>query len=295
MKNKPWISLCLASALLAAPLMAAESPKAKAEAQPQKEAVQQQVDKRAADEREKIIQEAIAAVSRTSRAIGALDKGDKDQALEELATAIGKLELITTAYPELALAPLDVRLITHDLAGSVEDVKKAIAKARDLLDDGRVQDARLLLRDLASEVVIRTVNVPLATYPDAIKAVVPLIKDGKVKEAKAALATALSTLVVVDHGIPLPVLRAEAALADAKALAANAKRKPEEAKKLADLLAAARGQLQLAEVLGYGEKDAFKPFYEDIAAIEKATKGGGTEQGLFDSLKKRFEELKKKL
>ena len=295
MKNKPWISLCLASALLAAPLMAAESPQAKAEAQPKKEAVQQQVDERAADEREKILQEAIAAVSRTSKAIRALDKGDKDQALEELATAIGKLELITTAYPELALAPLDVQLVTHDLAGSVEEVEKAIAKARDLLDDGRVQDARLLLRDLASEVVIRTVNVPLATYPDAIKAVVPLIKDGKVKEAKAALATALSTLVVVDHVIPLPVLRAEAALADAKALAANAKRKPEEAKKLADLLAAARTQLQLAEVLGYGEKDAFKPFYDDIAAIEKATKGGGTEQGLFDSLKKRFEELKKKL
>ncbi len=295
MKNKPWISLCLASALLAAPLMAAESPQAKAEAQPQKEAVQQQVDKRAAGEREKIIQEAIAAVSRTSKAIRALDRGDKDQALEELATAIGKLELITTAYPELALAPLDVQLVTHDLAGSVEEVEKAIAKARDLLDDGRVQDARLLLRDLASEVVIRTVNVPLATYPDAIKAVVPLIKDGKVKEAKAALATALSTLVVVDHVIPLPVLRAEAALADAKALAANAKRKPEEAKKLADLLAAARTQLELAEVLGYGEKDAFKPFYDDIAAIEKATKGGGTEQGLFDSLKKRFEELKKKL
>ncbi|HHI76663.1 MAG TPA: YfdX family protein [Gammaproteobacteria bacterium] len=275
--------------------MAAESPQAKAEAQPQKEAVQQQVDKRAAGEREKIIQEAIAAVSRTSKAIRALDRGDKDQALEELATAIGKLELITTAYPELALAPLDVQLVTHDLAGSVEEVEKAIAKARDLLDDGRVQDARLLLRDLASEVVIRTVNVPLATYPDAIKAVVPLIKDGKVKEAKAALATALSTLVVVDHVIPLPVLRAEAALADAKALAANAKRKPEEAKKLADLLAAARTQLELAEVLGYGEKDAFKPFYDDIAAIEKATKGGGTEQGLFDSLKKRFEELKKKL
>ncbi len=295
MKNKPWISLCLASALLAAPLMAAESPQAKAEAQPQKEAVQQQVDKRAAGEREKIIQEAIAAVSRTSKAIRALDKGDKDQALEELATAIGKLELITTAYPELALAPLDVQLVTHDLAGSVEEVEKAIAKARDLLDDGRVQDARLLLRDLASEVVIRTVNVPLATYPDAIKAVVPLIKDGKVKEAKAALATALSTLVVVDHVIPLPLLRAEAALADAKALAANAKRKPEEAKKLADLLAAARTQLELAEVLGYGEKDAFKPFYDDIAAIEKATKGGGTGQGLFDSLKKRFEELKKKL
>lgn len=295
MKNKPWIALCLTSVLLAGPLMAADSPEAKNGAQSKEEAVQQQVDDRATHEREKIIQEAISAVSRTNNAIRALDKGDKDQALEELAIVIGKLELITSAYPELALAPLDVQLITHDLAGSVEEVKKAIAKARDLLDDGRVQDARLLLRDLASEVVIRTVNVPLATYPDAIKAIVPLIKDGKVQEAKAALVTALSTLVVVDHVVPLPVLRAEAALADAKVLANNADRKPEEAKKLAELLSLTRAQLQLAEVLGYGEKDAFKPFYEDIAAIRKATGSGGTEQDLFDSLKERFKALKEKL
>lgn len=295
MKKQLLWSAVLAASVAAAPVWAAD---AKPDSQPaqstsqQSKQVQQEVRDLAAEEQDKVLQEAIAAMARTSDAIRALDKGDKDRALNDLATAVGKLELITTAYPEMELAPVDVQVVTSDLAGSVDEIKEAVEKAKDLLDDGRVQDARLILEDLASEVVIRTVNVPLATYPDAIKAVVPLIKEGKFKEAKTALVTALSTLVVVDDVIPLPVLRAEAALAEAKKLAAKKDRSPEEAKQLADLLKQAKEQLAVAEVLGYGEKDVFKPFYADIKAIEKATGGGGTEQTLFDKLKARFEKLK---
>jgi len=74
-----------------------------------------------------------------------------------------------------------------------------------LLKKGRVQDARALVSGLASEIIIEVVNIPLATYPDAIKAVVPLIEAGKVKEAKAALVAALNTLVITRHIIPLPM------------------------------------------------------------------------------------------
>ena len=66
-------------------------------------------------------------------------------------------------------------------------------RARDDLSRERVQDARLLVADLASEADIHVTEIPLATYAAAIRAVAPLINAGKVDEAKAALYSALNT------------------------------------------------------------------------------------------------------
>ena len=52
--------------------------------------------------------------------------------------------------------------------GSVEAVRGLGKQIADLVDDGKFQEARPLLSGFASEVVIRTTSLPLATYPDAI-------------------------------------------------------------------------------------------------------------------------------
>ncbi len=90
--------------------------------------------------------------------------------------------------------------------------------------------------------------IPLATYPDAIKAVTPLIDQGKVEEAKAALEAALSTLVVTRHVIPLPLLRVDEALVIAEVLAEKKDRDEKENQALENALDAAVEQLKLAEV-----------------------------------------------
>jgi hypothetical protein len=68
------------------------------------------------------------------------------------------------------------------------------------------------LQDLASETDIHIANVPLATYPAAINTVVPLIDARKIEEAKGALLMAIHTLVIETYVIPLPKVRASAAL-----------------------------------------------------------------------------------
>lgn len=73
-----------------------------------------------------------------------------------------------------------------------------------------VQRARSLLEGLGSEIVFTVTNLPLATYPDAIKAIVPMIDEGRIKEAKVALGLALNTLVLTNHVVPLPILRLDA-------------------------------------------------------------------------------------
>ena len=193
------------------------------------ESVQPQIDAKATDQavekRKKIIVDAVAAVSETKRALRLLDEKKSEEALAALETATGKLELILARDPALALAPVDVEVVTYDLLASPDTVKAMIGDAEDYIGDGEIQKARALMTNMASEMVFRTTSIPLATYPEAIKAVVPLIDQGKLDEAKAALQVALSTLVVTaDDVIPLPVLRAENLLKNAEALAENEER-----------------------------------------------------------------------
>jgi hypothetical protein len=87
------------------------------------------------------------------------------------------------------------------------------------MDAGQLREARRLLKNLASETVISVTNIPLATYPDAIKSAVKFIDQNKKDEAKRVLQTALNTQAVTDTIIPLPVVKAQEALKNAESLA----------------------------------------------------------------------------
>ena len=174
----------------------------------------------------------------------------------------------------------------YDLYATLDSIKGAIAQSEDFLEDGEVQKARSLLSGLGSEIVISVTNIPLATYPDAIKAITPLIDDGKIEEAKAGLQRALNTMVVTKTIIPIPVMRAEAYLEEAEKLTENKERSDEENEKLTDLLDRARTQLEMAELLGYGTKGCFKPMYEQLDEIATKTQGGKGGEGFFEKLKR---------
>ena len=257
--------------------------------------VQPQVDakatEQAAEKRKKITADAIAAVAETRNALKLLDEKKADEALAALERVTGKLELILARDPKLALAPVDVEVITFDLIAKLDTIKAVIKEAEDYLEDGEVQKARPLVANLASEIQIRTTSIPLATYPGAIKAVAPLIDAGKVDEAKVALQAALNTLVVTTDVIPLPVLRAETLLRNAEALAENKERTDKDNKTLANQLAEARNQLKMAELLGYGNKKAFKPMYEQIDQIEEKTADGKSGKGWLDKIKQQLSDL----
>jgi hypothetical protein len=257
--------------------------------------VQTQVDQASADKAasrsDKITREAVAAIEETMQALKALEEGKTNDALKSLEVATGKLELILARDPKLALVPVDVEVVTYDLYADVDTVKAVIREVRDALDDGQVQNARKLMESLTSEVVISTTSIPLATYPAAIKAISPLLDKGETEKAKVALQAALNTLVVTNDVLPLPLLRSRYLLANAEVLAEKEKRGDKDSKALKDLLAAAREELKLAEALGYGNGNSFKPLYEQIAAIEKKSSGGKTGSGWFEEIRKSLSEL----
>jgi hypothetical protein len=201
------------------------------------------------------------------------------------------LELIISREPGLALAPIDMSVAVQDLLAEPDTVKVILKEARDLLGDGEVQKARPLLANLSSEMVFSTINIPLATYPQAIKAVARLIDENKLNEAKSALEAALSTLVVNDVIVPLPVLRAELLLKEAEKLAEKSNRSEKDNESLSNQLSEVRKQVRLAEVLGYGQKKTYKPIYEQIDQIEKKSRGGKSGRGWFDNIKKKVSDL----
>ena len=255
--------------------------------------VQPEVDEgtedKVAEQRERILAEAAAALAESRKALKALDENKPEDALKALELVTGKLALIVARDPGLALAPVNVRVNSYDVYADLETIEEAVKQAEDYLEDGEVQKARPLVASLASEIVIETDNIPLATYPDAIKDVVPLIDQGKIDEAKRDLQLALNTLVIVKEAvIPLPVVRAEALLKSSEELAEKQDRSDEENKQLSAHLDEAQNQLEIAKLLGYGDKKAFKPMYEQLDEIRKKTKDGKSGEGFFDKIKKQI-------
>lgn len=296
-KVKTFTVTLLAAGLISTQGFAADSalPKKPEVQPPTSQSVQPKVDKKTADaaaeKRKYLISDAQSAMTETRKALQALDEKKNGEAIDALAVATGKLELVLARNPQLALAPVETEVVTHDLLSNRDTVKAVIKEAKDNLDDDEIQKARLLLTDLASEIQLRTTNIPLATYPAAIKSITPLIDAGKTDEAKAKLQATLNTLVITTEAIPLPKLRAESLLKEAQTLAEKKDRSKEENDKLASQLNAAREQLQMAELLGYGKTKDYRLMYEQLEGIDKKSANGKSGMGWFDQIKKQLSDL----
>ena len=247
--------------------------------------VEQNSQAQTAEKRKQIASEAVTALNETRVALAALDKGKPAEALAALEKATGKLELILARDPALALAPTSVAAVTFDVYGSVDDIKAATKKAEYKLTIGEVQEARAILKGLASETVISVTNLPLATYPAAIKDAVRLIDAAKIAEAKTVLQNALNTLVITDTVIPLPVVAAQQLLKEAETLAEKKDRSDADNQRLGTLLRDARAKFDLAQSLVYGSKSDFDIFKKELELIEDKTSDGKSGISFFEKIK----------
>jgi len=102
------------------------------------------------------------------------------------------------------------RTLMADATAALAETQGALK----LLDSGKKNEALA-----ASETVVTVANIPLATYPAAIKDAVRSIDANKIDEAKATLQAALNTQVLTETIIPLPVVYAGESLKEAETLA----------------------------------------------------------------------------
>lgn len=208
-------------------------------------------------------QDATAVIRETRNALDAIAKTDKAGAIAALERATGKVNILLARNPSTALIPESVEVVLHDTAPGD---RSAIAAQTDaILAAINRRDyalARVLLDSLRSEIRIRTSNVPLATYPAALREAARLLDAGKNEDAAETLRAALSTVVIIDRAIALPLIRAAQAIEAAQDL--SGKQKAEALRHLA----VARSQLEQAQALGYLDADKTAGLTGQITAVE---------------------------
>ena len=254
-----------------------------------------QVQNQAEEKRKSLLTDATSAIQETESALKHLDEGKNKEALAALERSTGKLDIILARDPSLTLAPAGVNVITVDLQGGTDAVKALRKQIDESLDAGRLQDARRLMGNLASETVVNVSNIPLATYPAAIKQAARLIDQNKIDDAKRVLQTALNTQVITQTIVPLPIVSAENSLKEASTLAEKKDRKPEENTRLKASLADARSQLERAEALGYGKKSDFDRFYQQLKEIEQKTADNKSGTGFFSKIEASIADFMKSI
>ncbi len=239
----------------------------------------------------KLIDNAVQAVALTQQVLFDLSKKDIKQATKDLERAIGKLEITLSAEKAPKYLPVASSVSAVEFVGSALDVKKAIKHVKDLLDDGKVQEARKLLNTLQAQINISTVSLPVNSYPDALKLAAKYLHEGKIEEAKSTLVTALHTLVEDVVIVPIPLLQADTLIKTAQKIA---KKDKEQALKHLSL---AKDELDKAKALGYVSKSdvTYKVLKEAIEKVEKEIKGKNKAEKLFEDLINKLKSFKEKI
>jgi hypothetical protein len=228
--------------------------------------------------------EAVAALMETQNAIKAIAGGQTDEALAAIERATGKIEILVGRNPANALIPVaaEVKIINtapadlamiQQLAGAVKDA----VKRRDF------PAARVVLGRLMSEIRVRTYNLPMASYPVALKDAARLLTAQKPQEASAVLTTALNTLVAIERVSPIPVAVAQTAIEAAQKVSEQDK---ESAKQL---LAVAKSELDRARELGYaGDDQEYRSLNDAIASLDRQLNGNESTASAFTRLREKI-------
>jgi len=255
-----------------------------------KKATQQET-KKIKDNKVKLIEEALGSLNLSAKALKNLEENKKDDAKKNLELALGKLEVILTSKNVPKVLPIENKMLIKSFVGSSKEVESALKMVKTLLSEGKVQEAGELLVTLQDEVDIRTVSLPLATYPDALKLVSKYILEDKIAEATATLKLALSTFVTEQKIVPLP-------LVNALKLVSVASNEAKENKELAlTYLASAHDELTKAEKLGYLSKSSttYKELQQLLTGLEKEIKGPNKAEKLFNEAVEKLKEFKSKI
>jgi tetratricopeptide (TPR) repeat protein len=237
-----------------------------------------------------LIKEAVRALKYTQDAYIYLNGNKKDKAVESLKKAIGELTVVLNSPNAPYLLPVDVSIEAVEYLGTIKNISKQITAAKVALSKNNLPLTRQILDNLKSEIDITAINIPLATYPQAIQLAIKYINENKIKEAKDVIAMALNTLVTTQTILPIPLIKANELVIQASKIAHKDK------KQTLKYLEEAKKQLKIAELLGYTSKSdtTYKMLKDAIDNIEDKLNANKNTVGLFEELKTKLKEFKEK-
>ncbi len=238
----------------------------------------------------KVVQEAVDAVALSQQVLVELNANQKDKAIKTLEKAIGKLEVVMSAPNAPALIPIAARVEVSEFLGTPYDVENAVITSTALLRSRHIQEARVIVEKLKDEIDLITVNLPLASYPAALKLAAKYLHEDKIDKAKVVIANALHTFVEVDVITPIGIIQAQQFVQEASKIAKSDK------KRAMEYLQAAKMALKKSEALGYTSRSdtTYKMLQDAISNITKEIKGKNESTKLFEELIEKLKEFKDK-
>ena len=277
----------------------AQPPPPAGDVEAQRHAIEQQARPTIEQQRKEAEQEAAKnlnndaaeAVKETRNAYNALQGNNPKEAMAAIERATGKVDILLARQPAAALVMSQLEVQIIDAAPpDREGIKKLAKAAEKAVGDKEYPTARVELAGMISEIRIRTYNVPLATYPMALKAAARLLDQQKPQEAQALLGAALDTLVVVDRVIPLPLVVARAAIDRAEQL------HNQDRGGARMLLAVAKAELERTKELGYAGNDPeYAAMDKQLADLDAQLKGKEDPSGAIARLKDKLTAFYKRL
>jgi len=242
-------------------------------------------------QKEEIVKKASEALILTKNVIKYIDKGKTDEATKEVEKAIGKLEVVLASDSVPKLLPVGAELKAYRFIGDINKIQTDIKATKVLLNEGKIQEARILLSTLRDELDLKTVSIPLATYPDALKLAAKYLHKGNTKEAKEVLITAMNTIVENTIIMPIPLLEVEYLVKESKEVLKTDK---ELALKHLSL---AKKELKKAEVLGYLSKSevTYKKLQTQIDELVKQIEGNKKSESFYEKLIDSIKSFKDKI
>jgi len=284
--KKIILSTILASTLFTGTLLA-ESNKTETSKEVMSNATKSATTK-ANDNKVKLTQEAISSLKLTTDALKNLVDKKPEEAKKNIELALGKLEAILALKDTPKLLPIQNTMVIKNFIGTSKDVDKLLKEVNELLSKGKVQEAGELLISIQSEIDITVINLPLVSYPDALKLASKYLIEEKPNKAKEVLELALNTFTEVHQIIPIPLVNTIELATIASQIAQKDK---EQALKH---LTSAHDELNKAEKMGYLSKSTttYKELHGFIEEVEKEIKGKNKAEELFDNLSKKLDEFK---
>jgi hypothetical protein len=269
------------------PILAATTASGSSHAQHIRQAITAKATQDARQKSHNFNADAVEAINQVEQAAGLLKRGKYEEALNQLNSADKSLEVAIAADQSLKLIPVVQDVSTYDLVTSPKAIKDEVNAISKELKSGNVQEARVRLDQLRSELITNYVYLPVEIYPAAIKEAVKEIGAKQYSQAEATIDTAMNSLVQEVEVMPLPVSLANDAILDAEA-----KRSTDREQALWDL-DYAHEQMLTAERLGYfyGDTEDYRAALQHIENLRSAIGGNSEVDNLFTKAKESVKQL----
>ena len=254
--------------------------------------VQAKARKEVRKKQDHFVKEGLESISETNATLKLLDAGNTPKAEKQLDLALHHARTVLKKDPETQLIPINISVNSRDFVAGEVQVEKLVQQAKKAMSNGYYQKASGLLDQMKSEVEITTVNLPLTSYPKHLEKADSLLKAGQTTGAANILYGLLNSLEINQVVLPIPVLRAEALIAEAQSASMQKSNK----KKTVNLLENADYQLQLAKDMGYGNFDKeYDVLSKQIQDLEQQINNGKTKSDLFSTLSQKVDSFKERL